>query len=403
MNPWPIVALAGHIDEVSVRKGDTPAKVLSVTNTEGFVRSLDVFDKQVFSQDVSNYKLVRPNDLAYNPSRINVGSVARCHLPEGGAVSPMYIVVRCRHTLSPQYLLYFLKSDIGRQHIVHRCVGAVRFMLRFRDLEQIQLPLPPRPEQERIVRILDESDALRRLRTETSQRTKQLTAALFEETFGDPVTNARQWPAEPLGNLLALMEYGPRFYNEAYSVSGTRIVRITDLDDTGNLRFDDMPRMELAPSTVAARGLRAGDFIFARSGATAGKLALVPESAPPCIAGAYFIRFRLKDSVEPIFARELLCSRPIQHIVQKQAKQAAQPNFSGPLLRELPIILPPPPLQRTFAARVAEIREIEVAQVASVSTISSNPCCTAPFRESNERQPSSRLGVPRGGVMGTAR
>lgn len=83
MNRWSISPLKGHIAEISIRKGETPAEVLSVTNTAGFVRSLDVFDKQVFSEDASNYKLVRFNDLAYNPSRINVGSIARSEFPEG--------------------------------------------------------------------------------------------------------------------------------------------------------------------------------------------------------------------------------------------------------------------------------------------------------------------------------
>ena len=173
MSRWPITPLKGHITEVSIRKGNTPAEVLSVTNTAGFVRSLDVFDKQVFSRDASNYKLVRFNDLAYNPSRINVGSVARCQVPEGGAISPMYVVVRCKDSLLPQFLLYFLKSSGGRQHITRRCVGAVRLMLRFGDLEQIELPLPPLPERARIVRILDEAQALRRLRIQADEANKQ--------------------------------------------------------------------------------------------------------------------------------------------------------------------------------------------------------------------------------------
>ena len=115
MSRWTKALLKEHITEISVRKGETLAEILSVTNANGFVRSLDVFDKQVFSQDSTSYKLVSFNDLAYNPSRINVGSVAACQFPEGGAVSPMYVVVRCRKSLLPQYLLYFLKSDIGRQ------------------------------------------------------------------------------------------------------------------------------------------------------------------------------------------------------------------------------------------------------------------------------------------------
>ncbi|HUV69528.1 MAG TPA: restriction endonuclease subunit S, partial [Terracidiphilus sp.] len=201
MSAWPITPLKGHIAEVSMRKGEAPAEIFSVTNTVGFVRSLDVFDKQVFSQDARNYKLVRFNDLAYNPSRINVGSVAICHFPEGGAVSPMYVVVRCRDSLLPQLLLYFLKSGIGRQQIAHRCVGAVRFMLRFGDLEQMELPLPPVSEQPRIVRILDDADALRRLRAESDERTNRLTEALFGEMFGSPASTAGRWEAATLASL----------------------------------------------------------------------------------------------------------------------------------------------------------------------------------------------------------
>ncbi len=201
MSKWPVAPLRGHILEVTIRKGQKPAEILSVTNTNGFVRSLEVFDKQVFSQDTSNYKLVRQNDLAYNPSRINVGSIARCQFPEGGAVSPMYIVVRCKQTLLAQFLLYFLKSDVGLQNIVHRSVGAVRFMLRFSDLEQIELPLPPISEQDRLVKMLDEADKLRKLRARADERTGVLEAALFQETFGHR-TDA--WPKEKFGSIGSL-------------------------------------------------------------------------------------------------------------------------------------------------------------------------------------------------------
>jgi type I restriction enzyme, S subunit len=365
MSKWRSVSLQGHIQESTLRKGSTPAEMLSVTNTDGFVRSLDVFDKQVFSKDASNYKLVKYDDLAYNPSRVNVGSVARCDLREGGAVSPMYVVVRCRPTLSSKYLLYFLKSDVGRAHIAHRAIGAVRFMLRFSDLAQMEVPMPPRAEQDRLVKVLEEVTALKRFRAAADSRTRVLSEAVLREMFGNPVTNERGWPSQSLGELQTLMEYGPRFYNEAYSSEGTRIVRITDIDEFGNLCFDDMPRMDVDRQTVAARRLQVGDFIFARSGATAGKVALFPKGGPPCIAGAYFIRFRLNDRVLPEFALELLRSEPIQHIIQQQGRQAAQPNFSGPLLRALQIILPPVKSQRTFVGRLAEIRGLQEKQARS--------------------------------------
>ncbi|MBK5274068.1 MAG: restriction endonuclease subunit S [Desulfuromonadales bacterium] len=365
MNKWPKTPLKSHITEVSVRKGATPSEILSVTNSNGFVRSLDVFDKQVFSQDCSNYKLVGHNDLAYNPSRINVGSVALCQFPEGGAVSPMYVVVRCRKTLLPQFLHYFLKSDVGRQNIEHHCAGAVRFQLRFSDLERIEIPIPPLREQQCIVQILDEVEAVRRLRVQADERASQLVRTLFTELFGDPVTNTKGWPTSTVGNELSLLEYGPRFYNESYSVTGTRIVRITDLDNVGNFDFANMPMLEVNVSTLTARSLQPGDLIFARSGATVGKVALVPDNAPTCIAGAYFIRMRFNDELNPTFALELLRSAAIQDIISRQSKQAAQPNFSGPLIRALPLILPPISFQRAFATRVAGIRTLQSAQTAS--------------------------------------
>ena len=56
MSRWPVKSLKGHISEVSVRKGDMPAEVLSVTNTEGFVRSLEVF---VVTGILTEYLLVK--------------------------------------------------------------------------------------------------------------------------------------------------------------------------------------------------------------------------------------------------------------------------------------------------------------------------------------------------------
>jgi type I restriction enzyme, S subunit len=72
---WKEERLGKHIQEISVRNNDTlNAQVLSVTNTQGFVLSEDYFDKQVFSKNLTNYKVVARGQLAYNPSRLNVGS-----------------------------------------------------------------------------------------------------------------------------------------------------------------------------------------------------------------------------------------------------------------------------------------------------------------------------------------
>src|ERR1022692_2546200 len=101
------------VEERTERLREDSATIFSVTNDRGFVRSLELFDKQVFSANTGNYKKVAFQELAYNPSRINVGSIAMLREKSGGAVSPMYVIVHCNKGLLPLYLLYFLKSEAG--------------------------------------------------------------------------------------------------------------------------------------------------------------------------------------------------------------------------------------------------------------------------------------------------
>ena len=83
--------LSDIISEVSKRNRENNVdRVLSVTNHSGFVLPEDQFERRVASADVSNYKIVESGQYAYNPSRINVGSIARLDDWDNGILSPMY-------------------------------------------------------------------------------------------------------------------------------------------------------------------------------------------------------------------------------------------------------------------------------------------------------------------------
>jgi type I restriction enzyme S subunit len=317
-----------------------------------------VFDKQVFSHDVSNYKLVRFDELAYNPSRIDVGSVARCHLPGGGAVSPMYVVVRCRETLSPQYLVYFLKSEIGRQHIAHRCVGAVRFTLRFQDLEQIELPLPPRSEQERIVRILDEADALRRLRAKAEKRTSEVEAALFGKMFGN---SARDWLIDKFGNVGSLdrgrSQHRPR--DEPSLFGGPfPFIQTGDVANAGG-------RITKYSQTYSEKGLAqsrlwpAGTLCITIAANIAKTAVLTFEACfPDSVVG-----FIPGERVTVEYVQAWL--QTLQRALEDYAPQAAQKNINLKTLRELDLVVPPKEMQLKFADYVGKVRELRASQTAS--------------------------------------
>ncbi|OGP49244.1 MAG: hypothetical protein A2Y79_10540 [Deltaproteobacteria bacterium RBG_13_43_22] len=363
MSRWPIIPLKGHLSEVSERVGRSSTEILSVTNTAGFVRSLDVFDKQVFSKDMSNYKLVKHNDIAYNPSRINVGSVARCSLSGGGAVSPMYVVVRCRQSLHPQYLLYYLKSDIGRQHIAHRCVGAVRFQLRYTDLEQLEIPLPPPDAQNRIVRIIDETDELRRLRAEADGLTNNLIPALFLEMFGDPTANTTGLPTARLGDVGKLQRgrFTPRPRNDPSYFGGPYpFIQTGDISESCGLLSTWRQTLNDEGKAVS-KEFPAGTIVLAIVGATIGATAIlqVPMYCTDSIVG---IQVDPKHCFVEYLEFVLRARRPL---LLAQAPDAARANLNLEILRNLLIPLPPLEFQAKFVQQVSEIRDLKALQASS--------------------------------------
>ncbi len=163
----------GHVrdftTEVSVRnKGLKISRVLSVTNHSGFVLPEDQFERSVASSDLSNYKVVIKGQYAYNPSRINVGSIARLDNWDEGVLSPMYIVFGINEAKTDtDFFLHWLSSNEARQRIRKSAQGSVRETVSFTDLGSIPFPLPPLPEQKRIAKTLNlaeqEIDLLKKL------------------------------------------------------------------------------------------------------------------------------------------------------------------------------------------------------------------------------------------------
>ena len=132
------------IEQISKRnKNNAIQNVLSVSNRQGFIKQSDQFEnRNVASEDTSNYKIVEKNDFAFNPARINVGSIARLTTLEKGIVSPMYICFRTQENVAPEYIDYFFESKHFYCEIQKRLEGSVRQCLSFEGLCNIPLSLP---------------------------------------------------------------------------------------------------------------------------------------------------------------------------------------------------------------------------------------------------------------------
>ena len=151
----------GHIgtfaEEGSARnRGGNEARVLSVTNSRGFVLPEDQFERRVASADLSNYKVVSRGQYAYNPSRINVGSIARLDGWNDGVLSPMYVVFRLDEAKADSdYFLHWLNSHEVCQRIKNSAQGSVRETVSFSEFAAITIPLPKINTQTAIARYLN--------------------------------------------------------------------------------------------------------------------------------------------------------------------------------------------------------------------------------------------------------
>lgn len=197
------VRLGDYIKEYSARnKLDEDIPVYSVTNTQGFCR--DYFGKEVASKDKTTYKIVPKGCFAYNPSRINVGSVDWQRAEDRVIVSPLYNVFSVSNELEKQYLYYYLKSDVTLQRIKTVATGSVRDNLKLDMLYEFPIELPTREEQVMIVDILDRARKVITLRKKELITLDEFIKARFVELFGDPIINSKGLETRDLKDVLVL-------------------------------------------------------------------------------------------------------------------------------------------------------------------------------------------------------
>jgi type I restriction enzyme, S subunit len=158
--------------------------VLSVSNTRGFITQNEQFDKhRVASKDVSNYKVVRKNQFGYNPSRINVGSIALLKEYEVGIVSPMYVIFQTKEELDSNYLEYLTLTHLFRHYVNVGCSGSVRDSLNFDEMEKFKFHFPSLIEQQKISNFLLSLDKQLRLLNNHIYKSKTWKKGLLQKMF----------------------------------------------------------------------------------------------------------------------------------------------------------------------------------------------------------------------------
>ena len=140
---WKVVELGKVTTQEKEKVGiRSDVKVLSPVTTGKLMLSEEYFTKQVFSDSVAKYILVKPNSFAYNPARVNIGSMGRNTFMFDGCVSPVYVVFSCEKEYHYFFDMYRQLPSF-KEEVIARSIGGVRQTLKYSDFALIQIIYPP--------------------------------------------------------------------------------------------------------------------------------------------------------------------------------------------------------------------------------------------------------------------
>jgi type I restriction enzyme S subunit len=154
---WKSVHLGDIATESSLRNGSrlTEQYLYAVTKAQGMIPMRE----RVQGESVERCKIVAKNWFAYNPMRLNIGSIARWGGTEDVMVSPDYVVFHCDEAkLDPTFLDHFRRSHQWQQFVEASGDGSVRVRIWFSHLAELKLSLPTLTEQRRIADVLNACD-----------------------------------------------------------------------------------------------------------------------------------------------------------------------------------------------------------------------------------------------------
>ena len=350
------VRLGDYIQEYSVKnKDDENISVYSVTNTKGFCK--DYFGKEVASKDKNTYKIVPYGYFAYNPSRINVGSVDWQRKEKKVIVSPLYNVFSVSPNLERQYLYYYLKSDFVLQRIKAVATGSVRDNLKLSMLYEFPIELPKLENQRKIVKILDKvSDVIEKKEQELEQL-ETLVKSRFAEMFGNPLNGTAKYPIHQVGEVANSVDPQPSHRTPPVEEDGVPYVSIKDCDyKTGKIDFEGARKVspKVLEEHLNRYTLHEGDFVIGKIG-TIGNPVFIPARDDYTLSANIVLVQPNRELVSPYFLKYSFESDFVERQFAEAKNSTSQAAFGIQKVRTVKVMNPDLDVQNKFENFVQQV------------------------------------------------
>lgn len=279
-----------------------------------------------------------------------------------GSVGAFCGIIRVKKA-DPSFIGYYFKSSAFMKWRDRQARGINIQNLRPTEVQEIQIPLPSLPEQQRIAAILQKADRLRRLRRYARQLSDGYLQSVFLEMFGDPATNSKGWNIVLLKDLVRprdKINYGVVQPGENFP-GGVPIIRVGDFDDipenTNRLKRID-PNIE---SEYKKSRLR-GDEILIGCVGSIGKIVLIDERLKDFNIVRATARVPVGNLINRLFLAEYLKTQYVQEYFIKETRTVSQPTLNIEQIEAIPVPVPPIYEQERFINTVNLFLHFKIQQ-----------------------------------------
>ena len=355
-----------RLGEVIHRHSEKPKNtniklVYTVSKDYGIIESLEYWKKtasekrasyQIYSEDISNYNVIRKNMFAYNPARLNIGSIGCLLEQEEGLLSPMYVIFKIdENFLLPRYVLYYLKSPKILTIIDSKKENGARFRFDFKNWSRILIPIPPLEVQEEIVKILDSY----------TKSVEELKEKLNEELIARK--NQYSWYRDyllkfenkveivKLKNIATEMYRGNGIKREEVRETGIPCVRYGEIYTDYGISFEKTKSYTDENLITNKKYIDYGDILFAITGESVEEIGKSTAyiGKEKCLVGGDILVMKHKQ--DPVYLSYVLSTENVQKQKSKGKIKSKVVHTNATDIGEIEIPLPPLEVQK----RIVEV------------------------------------------------
>lgn len=333
-------------------RDNLPLESYSITNEHGFIPQDEKFENggTMREADKRMYYIVFPNSFAYNPARINVGSIGYQNTGKDVIVSSLYEVFKTSDDVDDRLLWHWFKSPDFQKLIFQLQEGGVRLYFYYDKLCMGTVSLPSLEEQRKIGQFFDSLDTLITLHQRKYEKLVNIKKSMLDKMFpqnGVSVPEIRfkgftdPWEQRKLGEICDFITKGatPTTYGFSWQPDGVPFFRNDSIKDNVFV-FGEFSYISEAANEVLKRSeVHGNDILIAITG-DIGKVGIIPDTVEKANINQHIARVRIRKEALPYFVYQYLASDDTQKEYQKIKTGLSMPQLSLEQVRDIVVKIP---------------------------------------------------------------